>query len=68
MAEKLKPCPCCGGYPAIYGVATDTGLVWRLRVGVGEDGKAKTEDFATREAAHIAWNRRVSNDESKDNR
>lgn len=55
ITEPLKPCPCCGGIPAIYGINTpNSKLVWRLRL-----GKGKHEDFPTREAAHEAWNRRV---------
>ncbi|MBQ7220710.1 MAG: hypothetical protein IJS28_07010 [Synergistaceae bacterium] len=60
MAEKLKPCPYCGGCPAIAGIVTEKGLIWRLRLGKGEH-----EDYPTREEAHEAWNRRASNDEGK---
>ena len=55
MTEVLKPCPCCGGIPAIVGIVTSSGLVWRLRLGNGQD-----EDYPTREDARSAWNRRVN--------
>ena len=56
MAEILKVCPFCGGYPAIYGVVGEhSGLVWKVR--------NLPEDFATREEAHVAWNKKVQQDE-----
>ena len=56
MAEILKVCPFCGGYPAIYGVVGEhSGLVWKVR--------NLPEDFATREEAHIAWNRKVEDED-----
>ena len=54
MTEKLTPCPLCGGYPAIYGVVTAHGVIWRLRVCGGQ-----TKDYSTRDEAHKAWNRAV---------
>ena len=54
--EKLKPCPYCGGIPAIAGIITPNHkLAWRLRLGNGE-----YDDFPTQEAAHEAWNKRVN--------
>lgn len=64
MSEKLKPCPCCGGYPAIYGVAKDNKLVWKLRLGKEWSNNGFPDEFPTREEAHIAWNRRVENGKS----
>ena len=59
MAEMLKPCPFCGGYPAIYGVVGDNGgLVWRVR--------NLPEEFATLDEAHAAWNRKVSDEGTTD--
>ena len=54
MTEKLIPCPLCGGYPAIYGITTAHGLIWRLRVCGGQ-----TKDYSTRDEAHEAWNKAV---------
>ena len=59
MCEKLKPCPLCGGIPAIAGIVTIDSLVWRLWLANGEH-----EDYPTRYAAHEAWNRRVNDEES----
>lgn len=54
--ERLKPCPYCGGIPAIAGIIThDNTLAWRLRLGNGQH-----EDFPTQEAAHEAWNKRTA--------
>ncbi|MBQ7594681.1 MAG: hypothetical protein IJU48_10055 [Synergistaceae bacterium] len=50
----MKPCPLCGGYPAIYGIVTANGLIWRLRVCGGQ-----TKDYSARDEAHKAWNRAV---------
>lgn len=58
MTETLKPCPFCGGIPAIAGIVTRDGLVWRLWLANGEH-----EDYPTRDAAHEAWNRRVNYEE-----
>ena len=64
MTEKLKPCPFCGGIPAIAGLITPAHkLEWRLKLGNGQH-----EDFPTQEAAHEAWNRRVKDGESKNSR
>ena len=49
--SELKCCPFCGGYPAIYGIVKDGGLVWKVR--------NLPEDFKTQEEAYAAWNRRV---------
>ena len=54
MSEALLPCPCCGGIPAIAGIVTSTGLVWRLLLGKGQH-----------EDARKAWNRRIKDAESK---
>ncbi len=55
MAEMLKVCPYCGGYPAIYGIVGEHGkLVWQVR--------NLPEEFATREEAHAAWNRKVEDE------
>ena len=53
MPSKLKLCPICGACPAIYGIATDNGLIWRLRA------CGQTKDYLTLDAAHEAWNRAV---------
>ena len=60
MTEKLRPCPYCGGCPAIYGITTEKGLVWKLKHGSSPDVQSLPIEFATREEAHAAWNRRVS--------
>ncbi len=59
MAELLKVCPYCGGYPAIYGIVGGNGvLVWRVR--------NLPEEFSTRDAAYVAWNRKVKDESETD--
>ena len=63
MAEKLKCCPFCGGIPAIYGLANEGNQQsWHIRLGKQLEAEKFPEEYATREAAHIAWNRRVGNE------
>ena len=69
MTEKLKCCPCCGGIPAIYGLANEANQeTWHIRRGKQLEAENFPEEYATRDEAHKAWNRRVSSGESKNNR
>ena len=64
MSEKLRPCPYCGGYPAIYALAKNGGLIWKLRLGENLKGEGTATEFKTQAEAYEAWNRRVKDEQS----
>ncbi|MBQ3397004.1 MAG: hypothetical protein IJR43_10620 [Synergistaceae bacterium] len=65
MSERLKPCPYCGGYPAIYGLAKNGGLIWKLRLGESLKAESTATEFQTQAEAYAYWNRRVKDEQSR---
>ena len=64
MSEFIKPCPFCGGQPKFYTVieryvdTEDCEERWKVVCGAREDCCYIVNDFATKQAAIEAWNRR----------
>lgn len=65
MSERLKACPYCGGYPAISGVPKNGILIWELRLGSKQKADGASCEFRTFEEACEEWNRRVKNEQSR---
>ena len=54
MSEILKICPFCGGYLPAYFVEKQD-LIRRVR--------SLPQDFATREETHMAWDKKVQDED-----
>ena len=65
MAEKLKPCPFCGGEARMVLQHNDDGTWVRYYVCCYACG-SKTKEYKAHEIAHRAWNRRAGDSDETD--
>lgn len=59
--DKLKPCPFCGGKAEFYATCMDYAYVKCRECGARTGNIELSYEYATKDVAIEAWNRRVTN-------